>query len=234
VPVALRAPCVLARGRCASQEPLVHRRRRRGRRRRPRRRRQGADGEERRRRRRREGGKGLQSAARCRCLRGAARPRRRGWWHAGAPAPGGRCPGRLGGQASSQDPRAYHEDVVVVYILGARRIVFLLPRSLLRHLELTVVDHLRQGRGRRAVHRAAHGPATAEHLFDGAAELLGLALVPHLPHDMSNSCCLVRFPECLMFLVFLRSRIGSFRPLMMRLVAFGSTSTFAARFWIVT
>ncbi|CAK0831858.1 unnamed protein product, partial [Prorocentrum cordatum] len=176
-----------------------------------------------------EGGKGLQSAARCRCLRGAARPRRRGWWHAGAPAPGGRCPGRLGGQASSQDPR-----VVVVYILGARRIVFLLPRSLLRHLELTVVDHLRQGRGRRAVHRAAHGPATAEHLFDGAAELLGLALVPHLPHDMSNSCCLVRFPECLMFLVFLRSRIGSFRPLMMRLVAFGSTSTFAARFWIVT
>ncbi|CAK0831849.1 unnamed protein product, partial [Prorocentrum cordatum] len=125
-------------------------------------------------------------------------------------------------------------EVVVVYILGARRIVFLLPRSLLRHLELTVVDHLRQGRGRRAVHRAAHGPATAEHLFDGAAELLGLALVPHLPHDMSNSCCLVRFPECLMFLVFLRSRIGSFRPLMMRLVAFGSTSTFAARFWIVT
>ncbi|CAK0831843.1 unnamed protein product, partial [Prorocentrum cordatum] len=184
-----------------------------------------------------EGGKGLQSAARCRCLRGAARPRRRGWWHAGAPAPGGRCPGRLGGQASSQDPREEEGggmEVVVVYILGARRIVFLLPRSLLRHLELTVVDHLRQGRGRRAVHRAAHGPATAEHLFDGAAELLGLALVPHLPHDMSNSCCLVRFPECLMFLVFLRSRIGSFRPLMMRLVAFGSTSTFAARFWIVT
>ncbi|CAK0831839.1 unnamed protein product, partial [Prorocentrum cordatum] len=192
--VALRAPCVLARGRCASQEPLVHRRRRRG----------------------------------------PARPRRRGWWHAGAPAPGGRCPGRLGGQASSQEEEGGGMEVVVVYILGARRIVFLLPRSLLRHLELTVVDHLRQGRGRRAVHRAAHGPATAEHLFDGAAELLGLALVPHLPHDMSNSCCLVRFPECLMFLVFLRSRIGSFRPLMMRLVAFGSTSTFAARFWIVT
>ncbi|CAK0831855.1 unnamed protein product, partial [Prorocentrum cordatum] len=181
-----------------------------------------------------EGGKGLQSAARCRCLRGAARPRRRGWWHAGAPAPGGRCPGRLGGQERGEEEEGGGMEVVVVYILGARRIVFLLPRSLLRHLELTVVDHLRQGRGRRAVHRAAHGPATAEHLFDGAAELLGLALVPHLPHDMSNSCCLVRFPECLMFLVFLRSRIGSFRPLMMRLVAFGSTSTFAARFWIVT
>ncbi|CAK0831841.1 unnamed protein product, partial [Prorocentrum cordatum] len=135
---------------------------------------------------------------------------------------------------AGRGPTGRRMEVVVVYILGARRIVFLLPRSLLRHLELTVVDHLRQGRGRRAVHRAAHGPATAEHLFDGAAELLGLALVPHLPHDMSNSCCLVRFPECLMFLVFLRSRIGSFRPLMMRLVAFGSTSTFAARFWIVT
>ncbi|CAK0831854.1 unnamed protein product, partial [Prorocentrum cordatum] len=140
---------------------------------------------------------------------------------------------RKAGRASLEEEGGGME-VVVVYILGARRIVFLLPRSLLRHLELTVVDHLRQGRGRRAVHRAAHGPATAEHLFDGAAELLGLALVPHLPHDMSNSCCLVRFPECLMFLVFLRSRIGSFRPLMMRLVAFGSTSTFAARFWIVT
>ncbi|CAK0831840.1 unnamed protein product, partial [Prorocentrum cordatum] len=145
--------------------------------------------------------------------------------------------GRRGGEEEEEEEEEEEGggmEVVVVYILGARRIVFLLPRSLLRHLELTVVDHLRQGRGRRAVHRAAHGPATAEHLFDGAAELLGLALVPHLPHDMSNSCCLVRFPECLMFLVFLRSRIGSFRPLMMRLVAFGSTSTFAARFWIVT
>merc|ERR1719401_1970017 len=37
-----------------------------------------------------------------------------------------------------------------------------------------------------------------------------------------------------MFLVFLRSRFGSLSSLMMRLVAFGSTSTLAARFWIVS
>merc|ERR1740138_364075 len=48
-----------------------------------------------------------------------------------------------------------------------------------------------------------------------------------------KSCSFVRLPLCLMFLVFLRSRKGSFNSLMMRLVAFGSTSTFAARFWIV-
>merc|ERR1719231_200926 len=43
-----------------------------------------------------------------------------------------------------------------------------------------------------------------------------------------------RLPLCLMFLVFLRSRFGSFNSLMIRLVAFGSTSTFAARFWMVS
>merc|ERR1719478_421650 len=37
-----------------------------------------------------------------------------------------------------------------------------------------------------------------------------------------------------MFLVFLRSRSGSFSSLMMRLVAFGTTSTFAARFWMAS
>merc|ERR1719371_117775 len=37
-----------------------------------------------------------------------------------------------------------------------------------------------------------------------------------------------------MFLVFLRSRFGSFNSLMIRLVAFGSTSTLAARFWMVS
>merc|ERR1719240_780853 len=36
-----------------------------------------------------------------------------------------------------------------------------------------------------------------------------------------------------MFFVFFLSRNGSFNSLMRRLVAFGSTSTFAARFWIV-
>merc|ERR1719316_2552585 len=41
-------------------------------------------------------------------------------------------------------------------------------------------------------------------------------------------------PLCLMFFVFLRSRIGSFSALMTKLVALGSTSTFAARFWIVS
>merc|ERR1712094_13930 len=44
----------------------------------------------------------------------------------------------------------------------------------------------------------------------------------------------VRLPLCLMCLTFLRSRIGSLSSLMMRLVAFGSTSTLAARFWIVS
>merc|ERR1719379_2024325 len=36
-----------------------------------------------------------------------------------------------------------------------------------------------------------------------------------------------------MFLVFFRSRFGSFSSLIIRLVAFGTTSTLAARFWIV-
>merc|ERR1719311_1896479 len=43
-----------------------------------------------------------------------------------------------------------------------------------------------------------------------------------------------RLPLCLMFFVFLRSRLGSLSSLMTRLVAFGSTSTLAARFWIVS
>merc|ERR1719197_2130867 len=37
-----------------------------------------------------------------------------------------------------------------------------------------------------------------------------------------------------MFFVFLRSRRGSFNSLITRLVAFGSTSTLAALFWIVS
>merc|ERR550514_1146753 len=40
-------------------------------------------------------------------------------------------------------------------------------------------------------------------------------------------------PLCLMFFVFLRSLNGSFNSLITKLVAFGSTLTFAARFWIV-
>merc|ERR1719253_1897420 len=43
-----------------------------------------------------------------------------------------------------------------------------------------------------------------------------------------------RLPLCLMFLVFLRSRLGSFNSLMIKEVALGSTSTFAARFWMVS
>merc|ERR1719263_967932 len=43
-----------------------------------------------------------------------------------------------------------------------------------------------------------------------------------------------RLPLCLIFFVFLRSRFGSLSSLMTKLVAFGSTSTFAARFWIVS
>merc|ERR1740129_954483 len=50
----------------------------------------------------------------------------------------------------------------------------------------------------------------------------------------SKTCSLVRLPLCLMFLVFLRSLSGSFSCLMRRLVAFGSTSTLAALFWIVS
>merc|ERR1719221_634864 len=45
---------------------------------------------------------------------------------------------------------------------------------------------------------------------------------------------LVKLPLCLMFLVFLRSLKGSFNCLMIKLVAFGSTSTFASLFWIVS
>merc|ERR1719314_18306 len=45
---------------------------------------------------------------------------------------------------------------------------------------------------------------------------------------------LERLPLCLMFLVFLRSLFGSLSSLMMREVAFGTTSTFAARFWMVS
>merc|ERR1719331_2241097 len=43
-----------------------------------------------------------------------------------------------------------------------------------------------------------------------------------------------KLPLCLMFFVFLRSRFGSFNSLMIKLVAFGSTSTLAARFWMVS
>merc|ERR1719440_1330363 len=45
---------------------------------------------------------------------------------------------------------------------------------------------------------------------------------------------LVRFPLCWMFFTFFRSRSGSFSSLMTRDVAFGTTSTLAARFWIVS
>merc|ERR1719378_883189 len=48
-----------------------------------------------------------------------------------------------------------------------------------------------------------------------------------------KSCSFVRLPLCLMFLVFFRSRRGSLSSLMTKLVALGSTSTLAARFWIV-
>ena len=44
---------------------------------------------------------------------------------------------------------------------------------------------------------------------------------------------MVMLPLCLMFLTFLRSRGGSFRALMMRAAALGTTSTLAWRFWIV-
>merc|ERR1719198_2825718 len=50
---------------------------------------------------------------------------------------------------------------------------------------------------------------------------------------MLKNWALDKLPLCLMFLVFFRSLRGSFSSLMTRLVAFGSTSTFAARFWIV-
>merc|ERR1719247_547922 len=43
-----------------------------------------------------------------------------------------------------------------------------------------------------------------------------------------------RLPLCLIFFVFLRSRLGSLSSLMIKLVAFGSTSTLAALFWIVS
>merc|ERR1719195_1235486 len=49
---------------------------------------------------------------------------------------------------------------------------------------------------------------------------------------MSKMVSFVRLPLCLMFLVFFLSRRGSFRALITRLVALGSTSTFAWRFWI--
>merc|ERR1719491_2665428 len=50
----------------------------------------------------------------------------------------------------------------------------------------------------------------------------------------SKICSFVRSPLCLIFLVFLRSLSGSFNCLMMRLVALGSMSTLAARFWMVS
>merc|ERR1719507_1939695 len=49
---------------------------------------------------------------------------------------------------------------------------------------------------------------------------------------MSKIVSFVRLPLCLMFFVFFLSRSGSFRALMTKLVALGTTSTFAARFWI--
>mmetsp|Transcript_103885 Transcript_103885/g.332982 ORF Transcript_103885/g.332982 Transcript_103885/m.332982 type:complete len:202 (-) Transcript_103885:10-615(-) len=64
--------------------------------------------------------------------------------------------------------------------------------------------------------------------LNSLAKLLGL-----ICRTMSKSCTFVKLPLCLMFLVFLRSRNGSFSCLMTKLVAFGSTSTLAARFWMV-
>merc|ERR1719215_229951 len=49
----------------------------------------------------------------------------------------------------------------------------------------------------------------------------------------SNKRSLEMFPECLMFLVFLRSRTGSFNSLIKREDALGSIETLAARFWMV-
>ncbi len=45
---------------------------------------------------------------------------------------------------------------------------------------------------------------------------------------------MVMLPLCLMFFTFLRSRGGSFRALMMRAAADGTTSTAAWRFWMVS
>merc|ERR1719356_651256 len=76
---------------------------------------------------------------------------------------------------------------------------------------------------------ALHVPRTSLTVpLNSLARLLGRICL-----TMSNSCCFVRFPLCLMFFVFLRSRNGSLSCLMTKLVAFGSTSTLAARFWIV-
>merc|ERR1719215_1391916 len=77
---------------------------------------------------------------------------------------------------------------------------------------------------------ALHVPRTSFTVpLNSLARLLGLICL-----TMSKSCCFVKLPLCLMFLTFLRSRKGSFNCLMIKLVALGSTSTFAARFWMVS
>merc|ERR1719436_1200063 len=79
------------------------------------------------------------------------------------------------------------------------------------------------------------GSRTRHRRSPTAVPLNSLAMLLYLIwRQTSNNCSLVKLPLCLMFLVFLRSLSGSLSCLMMRLVAFGSTSTLAARFWIVS
>merc|ERR1740121_3603874 len=61
-----------------------------------------------------------------------------------------------------------------------------LHRSGLRALELVIVDGDLQVNGLAAVDAAADGVASAEHLLDSSLELLGQALMPHLPDDVEE------------------------------------------------
>ena len=58
--------------------------------------------------------------------------------------------------------------------------------SLGGQLPLVFIDGLLQGAGLLAIHRAAHREAGAQDLFGRALELLGQALLPHLPADVQE------------------------------------------------
>merc|ERR1719329_1611607 len=105
--------------------------------------------------------------------------------------------------------------------------------SLIWHIEVTRINLGLQILRIATIDSATHSIASTKNLFDGAFEFFGTAFEAHLASNVDDGR-LGQIARVLDVLGFLRSRKGSFNALMTRLVAFGSTSTFAARFWMVS
>merc|ERR1719223_2731000 len=106
--------------------------------------------------------------------------------------------------------------------------------SLIWHIEVTRINLGLHILRIATIDSATHSIASTKNLFDGAFEFFSTAFEAHLASNVDDGRLgqIARVLNVLGF--FLRSRRGSFNALMTRLVAFGSTSTFAARFWMVS